>query len=634
MSITIGSRPAMLNGRTFFRALFCVLLLLGGSGLTARADEPSVTAVLDNSETVIGQPVQLQIKITGARNATMPSAIAVDGLDIRYSGQSQLMEGRNFQFSYSVIYTYTILPEKAGAFKIPTQAIRVGNTTVKTPELSLNVTDGGASGGGRSARPGRSQDVAPDPGKNAFIELIVAKTDCYVGEMIPAEVRLGFNVRTPVESLGNGIDLSGQGFTTQKMHDPRQSIETIDGKSYQVFVFKTAIAPARSGKISIGPVLVNPIVRMPQTVNRGRTGRRDPFGLSDPFFDNFFNDPAFAPSTPREIKLKSEAATLDVKPLPKDAPPSFSGAVGVFSMTTDAKPRTAQVGDPITITAKISGRGNFDRVGAPTFEDEKGWHTYPPTSSFKQDDDVGISGAKTVETVLSANERKTELPVSVFSYFDPVKQRYVTLRSDRVPVKIEGGTAPAPTPSATVASRATDTPAMPAPSASAAPKAPDILHQLDEVGPRARTFAPWFARPEFWWAQLVPLLGLLGFVAWKLRARRLDDRESLRRAGWQREVAEAEGTLRRGDSSNSEFIGAATRAVQLRAALAKGVEPNSVDAEVAAKILALDDTGRARLNRLFAQADELRYSGSANGSAATSRLDRSDIVEFIESLRR
>ena len=108
-------------------------------------------------------------------------------------------------------------------------------------------------------------------------------------------------------------------------------------------------------------------------------------------------------------------------------------------MTTDAKPKTVQVGDPITVTSTITGRGNFDRVSAPELENESGWHKYPPSSKFTQDDDVGISGSKSFETVLSPNEKKHDLPLFVFSYFDPVKENYVTLRSDTIPIIVEGG---------------------------------------------------------------------------------------------------------------------------------------------------------------------------------------------------
>src|SRR6202023_1542814 len=136
----------------------------------------------------------------------------------------------------------------------------------------------------------------------------------------------------------------------------------------------------------------------------------------------------------------SEAVTLDVKPLPPNAPPSFSGAIGNFSMAVDAKPKSDQVGDPITVTATISGRGIFDRMTRPALENEHGWHKYPPSSRFKQDDDVGISGTKTFEMVLSPNEKKQSISPLVFSYFDPAKENYVTLRNNAIPIHVEGGT--------------------------------------------------------------------------------------------------------------------------------------------------------------------------------------------------
>ena len=124
--------------------------------------------------------------------------------------------------------------------------------------------------------------------------------------------------------------------------------------------------------------------------------------------------------------------------MPGGAPPTFTGAVGNFSLTADANPKRVQVGDPITVKVEVAGRGNFDRVSAPDLTDESGWHKYPPSSNFKQDDDVGISGTKTFEMVVSPNEKKSVLPPVAFSYFDPVKDKYVTLETQAVPLVVEG----------------------------------------------------------------------------------------------------------------------------------------------------------------------------------------------------
>src|SRR5262249_2584478 len=164
----------------------------------------------------------------------------------------------------------------------------------------------------------------------------------------------------------------------------------------------------------------------------------------------------------REVKFSSQPVTIEVKPLPPNAPPSFAGAVGNFSLTTEVKPKNAQVGDPLTVTANISGRGNFDRVTAPGLESDRGWHAYPPSANFKADDDIGISGTKTFELVLTPNEPKKAVPPLVFTYFDPLKEKYVTLKGDQLAVVVEGGAAPTPA----IASAATSPAATAQPAAS------------------------------------------------------------------------------------------------------------------------------------------------------------------------
>src|SRR6476660_1484303 len=154
----------------FFRRVLLLALLASASASWVRADSPTVTAVLTSSETEVDQPVQLQIKVTGDANATPPNDISVDGLDIRYSGQSQLVEGRNLRFTYSFIYNYTILPLKAGTFTIPPQVVRSASGVVRTPPLTLNVSP---NENGTSSSPRRGGANALDEKNIVFAQLIV-----------------------------------------------------------------------------------------------------------------------------------------------------------------------------------------------------------------------------------------------------------------------------------------------------------------------------------------------------------------------------------------------------------------------------------------------------------------------------
>ena len=606
----------------------------------AFADSPTTTAVLSSSETVVGETVELQIKVTGPGDARPPEEISIDGLEIHGTGQSRQFEIHNFSTSSSVTYNYTILPLRAGKFTIPPQIVHAGGSLLRTPELTLNVADSpGRSSNARPSRGTQSQSVRASD--LVFAELIVPKKTAYVGEIVPVQIQMGFDPRVRPRLI-EPPEITGQGFTAQKLQESGQNSETINGRPYDVVTYKTAITAARAGKFELGPVKAKAQVLVPRARSAPRTRSRSPFDLfdlDDPFSDPFFSNPFAQMGERREVEIKSEPVALEVKPLPPNAPPSFSGAIGNFTMTTDAKPKSVQVGDPITVTTEIAGRGNFDRVNAPVVEDERGWHKYPPSSKFKQDDEVGLSGTKTFETVLSPNEKKQSLPLLAFSYFDPVKEQYVTLRSEAMPITVQGGTAATQnvaTPQPASSRTSGTTPTRAAPAAAAAAKPPDILYQLTERPRATESFAPIYKRRVFWGVQVIPLLALIGFAVWKIRRARINNRQAQRIAALHHEAAELMHNLRRKDASPREYYAEASRVVRVKTALAsagRGIDPNIVDAETAADTFKLTSDERDRLRRLFEQSDEWQYSGAHNGPGRISPENRREVLELIENLK-
>jgi hypothetical protein len=620
--------------RMHYRKLFAVLGVIVGAQF-AHADSPSVTAVLNSSEATLGETVHLEIRVTGARGAQAPDEITVDGLEIHRTGTSQRIEMNNFSLTSSVVYDYTVMPLRAGTFTIPPQTIRIGNNSVRTPALTLNVAD--SPGRSSGTRPGRDTQAA-SANNLVFAELVMPSKTAYVGEIVPVQIRMGFDPRVRPRLI-EPPEITGQGFTAQKLQESGQNTETIAGRPYEVVTYKTAIAAARAGKFEIGPVKAKAQVVVPRRPSAPRSRPRSPFDLfneDDPFSDPFFSNPFSQLGERREVEIKSEPVALEVKPLPPNAPVSFSGAIGNFTMATDAKPTNVQVGDPITVTTTISGRGNFDRVNAPVIVDERGWHKYPPSSKFKQDDEVGISGTKSFEMVLSPNEKKQTLPLLAFSYFDPVKEHYVTMHSEPIPINVQGGAAV--TQNAVASQAGSPTPAV----AGAAPPVPtptklqDILYQLTERPQAAESFAPIYTRNVFWAAQLIPLLALMGFAGWKILRARIDNREAQRIAALRHEATDLMHKLHRNDVSPREYYAEASRVVRVKAALASGsrrVDPNMVDAETAAETFKLNSDSRDRLRRLFEQSDEWQYSGTHNGPGRVSPENQREVLELIENLR-
>jgi hypothetical protein len=144
----------------------------------------------------------------------------------------------------------------------------------------------------------------------------------------------------------------------------------------------------------------------------------------------------------RQTTVATQSAKLEVKPLPKDGQPeNFSGAIGQFALQASAAPKQAAAGDPISLNVTVSGRGNFDAMGAPVLLDADGWRTYPPGEKFEasQSDLIGFNGEKRFEYMIVAREDRSKTPIAELSFFDPAIEKYVTVRSNSIAVTAKGG---------------------------------------------------------------------------------------------------------------------------------------------------------------------------------------------------
>src|SRR5215469_2162195 len=269
MSITTGSVDGrIVDGGLMHRRILLALFAVVGIAQIALADSPSVTAVLSNSEATVGETVELQIKVTGPGDARPPEEISIDGLEIHSTGTSRQFEIHNFSTSSSVTYNYTILPLRAGRFKIPPQIVRAGGQVLRTPELVLNVAD--SPNQPTTSRPSRgAQTQSTGAGDLVFAELIVPKKTAYLGEIVPVQIKMGFDARVHPRLL-EPPDITGQGFTAQKLQQSSQNLETINGRPFEVVTFKTAITAARAGKFEIGPVQATAQVVVPRRRNAPR----------------------------------------------------------------------------------------------------------------------------------------------------------------------------------------------------------------------------------------------------------------------------------------------------------------------------------------------------------------------------
>ncbi len=614
--------------RVFPLPILCYLAL----GLAnARAQDATATASVTDTNVEAGQAVEYHIQISGEQPVRQPPAPVVDGLSISYIGSSQTAQygnagGGGFRVTRSTTYLYNIDTSRPGRYVIPAQEIDLGNSTVRTSPVALTVS-GGAVGGNNAAGGGRNTD------QSTFVELAVTQKTAYVGESIPIEVRCYFGSRLRFAADPNPI-LGGDGFSAQKFAQPQLDTQMVEGVPFNVVKYRTSVVAVKTGELALGPVELEPVVQMPRPQPRGQRRYSSPF--DDPFFDDPFG--AFGGgSIKKQVKLRSDPVTVQVKPLPPGAPEEFTGAIGQFKLDAEVQgnPRKAQAGDPLTVRALLHGTGNFDRIQPPVLTDENGLQTYPATAKFKAEDDTNTKGLKTFEQVVIPRNARNALPGYKLAYLDPATGKYNVLETPPIPVKITGETptpTPAPSPATTVAAPTPTT----APSAKPAPtpKAEDILYIRNDPGRvvDGEAFLPIYRRRIFWLAQLAPLALLAGFGALAWRNARARNEARRRVAEAQRLQSDLVRTLRGEKTGRQEFYSAATRLAQLKAAPGAGRASEGLTAVDVCRATGLESEAAASLEEIFHRRDELAYSGGRAAAEIVPVHERRDVLATLETV--
>jgi hypothetical protein len=591
-------------------------LLLAACVLVAGAVEAAdvvARAKFNNPVTGVGEPVQLQIQVTGARSANSPPEINVEGLKVDYLGPSQstslqITNGRIINETV-VTYIYQVEAKRVGNFTIPPVRVAVDGKTADTLPVVLKVEPGpdpAAGGEGAQAKVG-------------YLDIIIPKKSLFVGEMVPMEIRLSGDsvVRWQPEAMP---DIPGEGFTKQKIPETRQDRGTRNGRDMDVYNFRTAITPSKAGKITLGPIEIPYVAQIPRAQPNRRRGR----SLLDMFSDDVFSDPMFA--APQRFKARAEAIELDVKPLPLEGrPANFSGAVGQFKFEVAGSPTSVKIGDPLTMTLRVTGRGNFDRIAAPVLADKNGWRDYPATSEFKAGDDLGTTGTKTFSVAVIPEAKKKAMPVFEFSYFDPSTAKYVTLKSDPAALEVTGSVPPTPPPAPVVAMEEK------APDAATQPPPADILGLRYDAGSGRHTFTPTYLQREFLYAQGVPLAALLAFLLARFFRTDLSAKEV---AALRREKAETLARLRGRELSGPEFLETAARVIRLDTAIATGRSAGSVDAALARSSRPLDEETAEGIEKIFSARAEVLYAGGSSGGDSVSAEERRSILNTVEKFEK
>ena len=442
----------------------------------------------------------------------------IDGLDIRYQGQSSETRIINLKSTSKAVHNYVVTPSRTGDFTIgPITAKFNGGSKELTAHLRVI----------RKADDQEAQALS----ELMFSRLSISRSDPFVQE--PFNLELKIFIREGIQIDGNfsmvgGLPESGIDGEPAWTVSDRTRIER-NGSIFTVYTLNTTVKTLTSGRFHFEPqVQVNMIVP--------RQKRRS-YGFDDPFFGDFFGR-----QERRPFILDCNPLDIDVRPVPLEGRPAgFTGGVGVFDFNVDASPREVKAGEPVTLKMAISGNGNLSKITPPDLQDVANFKRYEARAiPSDRPDEVCFE-----QVIIPQTDSITNIPPVSFSYFNTRTADFRTITRGPFPITVK----PAPLQAATVIT------AQPG----GRPETRILGHDIVYLKPRPKawileTEIHWYRSTGFRMVLVLPILLLLGTAVLTARRNALAGNAALARRhrapkAARAQIRRAEQALRAGDAS-------------------------------------------------------------------------------------
>jgi hypothetical protein len=192
---------------------------------------------------------------------------------------------------------------------------------------------------------------------------------------------------------------------------------TVDGAPFRRYAYHRAMFPLLPGTYAVGAAMLQ-------------------YTLPDG--DDYF-------SPPRSFTATSLPASFTAVALPASGRPvGFNGAVGEFRDTLRTDGSTLRVGDPFTVTMRVSGVGNLRLLPRPALQID--WAAMVPGAERVFWDSAGtvVRGAKEFDWVVTPKiAGDMVLPAVRYDYFNPTTRRYEFAMTPSIPMTVTPLSGPA-----------------------------------------------------------------------------------------------------------------------------------------------------------------------------------------------
>ena len=396
----------------FYIALFISLL-----SLTASAQEAVLTAKVSKNKLGINQRLKIEFTINkqGGDNFSPPkfSNFKVVGGPSQSVSQSWI----NGKVTFSQSYSYIIQPKRKGELTIGSASIEIAGKNINSKPIKIIVLD--------------AIEIPKDPNdpnyiaqQNIHLVAEISKSKPFVGEGLYVEYRLYVSENISVYDTSVTEAPQYNGFWNQniKINNFPVKMGKYNGEDYRYIVLQKAfLIPTKTGKLQIDPMKMDIVIGVPN-------GRTDFFG--NPITQNIRKE------------FASTKKTISPRTLPlKEKPENYTGAVGAFKFNVSLSKNLLKANESSQIQLTVKGKGNLKLFELPKVVTPVELEKYQPERTEKvRVSSSGISGTVSdTYTIVPQYKGKYKIPNISFSYFNPKEEKYHTINTDNLIVKVLEG---------------------------------------------------------------------------------------------------------------------------------------------------------------------------------------------------
>ncbi len=426
----------------------------------------------------VGDKTFYRVNVDAAESSfALPEKISAPD-ELKFSspahGQIARLDGNRFRPLTS--FLFEVQPAAAGHFTVSNFTVTVAGQPVEIPAASLEVM---------------VKNIEPLVGRRLALE--TSATNLFLGQPFRVRVLLPVGPGNEIEALRE-VQFNSVGLMTDKM-STRQLVEPVkhDGQVKTAFVHETVATPIVAGTINLSA----------QAFTAGRDFG-GPIAIS--------GQVTIAGGAPKYVFLTSEPLKLNVRPLPADDLPGFTGSMGKFLADKILlATNRLRVGEPVKLKYNFQPGTNLSRFVPPEPPRSRDWQI------------IAGKPGENVFTLIPLTDEATNTPSIPFSAFDLALEKFydlsipaqsVTVQGEDLPVELRGYYDP---------------------EKNAAPL--KLSEQATTLGKTAANMRPPQFRGGLVFLLLLPVLGLVLLWRWDERRRFLEAHpEIIRRREAKREL--------------------------------------------------------------------------------------------------